>query len=113
VIPRTVLGESGVRYLIGYAARLEAAGLVAAGRPVLVLAPGGLLGWPDVRVRNGEPPVPEFAPLELDMPAQPRGAPLLPTVAASYRALGLPRPSPSRSTPRGRSPRPKPRPAEA
>lgn len=104
VIPRAAHVGERVRYLIGYAARLEAAGLVAAGRPVLVLAPGGMLAWPDVRVRPGEPPTPEFAPLELDMPAQPVGAPVLPTVAASYRALGLPSPSPRRP-PSARPPR--------
>lgn len=109
VIPRTVPGDAGLRYLIGYAARLEASALAGMGRAVLVFAPGGMLAWPDVRVRKGKPPVPAFSPFEVDLPPIPPGGVLLPTVAASYRALGLADPAPRRP-PRpkrnGRKPRP-------
>jgi hypothetical protein len=94
------------RYLLGYSARLEAEGVLAAGLPVLVLAPGGLVAWPDVRVHPAAPPVATHNPIELDMPEPPREGVILPTVAASYRALGLPRPRPWRPPrpPRRREP---------
>jgi hypothetical protein len=89
-----------VRYLLGYAARQEADALAALGVPVLVLTPETVAAWPDVRVRPAEN-APRWLPVEMDMPAPPRGA-LLPTVAASYRALGIAPPGP----------RPAPRPAK-
>jgi hypothetical protein len=110
VVPSTTRpDEHGRRlYRLGYAARLEAEGVLAAGRPVLVLAPGGLVAWPDVRVHAATGRHSIFAPLELDMPeAPPRGV-VLPTVAASYRALGLGRPKPWRPP---RPPRSPPRPS--
>lgn len=107
VIPRKVRHpETGARrYLLGYAARLEAEGLLSLGLPVLVLVPGGLVGWPDVRVHAAPPPASPWVPLELDMPEPPPEGITLPTVAASYRALGLGRPRPWRPP---RAPRPAP-----
>jgi hypothetical protein len=101
VLPRTTRnaapeGARRPRYLLGYAARLEALGLIAACRAVLVLAPGGLVAWPDVRVHPAGEGVGHRNPLEIDMPEAPRGGIVLPTVAASYRALGLGRPRPWR-----------------
>jgi hypothetical protein len=100
----------GPRYLIGYSARLEAEGLLAAGLPVLVLVPGGLVAWPDVRTHPAEAPVSVHNPIELVVPAPPREGVVLATVAASYRALGLPRPRPWRPP---RPPRPRRPPASA
>lgn len=104
VIPRRVNPEGlPPRYLLGYAARAEAEQLAARGLPVLVLAPrAGLVAWPDVRVHPAAAPAPTWYPLELDMPAPGPGT-TLPTVAASYRALGLGRP-PAVPAP-GRKPR--------
>lgn len=98
VIPRKSVppGASSPRYLLGYAASLEAAGLFALGLPVLVFAPGGMLAWPDVRAHPAVEPHPSYATVELDVPPAPPQGVLLPTVAASYRALGLPRPRPRR-----------------
>lgn len=93
------------RHLIGYSARLEAEGLLAAGLPVLVLVPGGLITWADVRAHPAAPPASMFNPIELDIPEAPSRGVILPTVAASYRVLGLPRPRPWRP--------PRPRAAES
>lgn len=87
-----------VVHLLGYAAKQEADSLAALGVPVLVLAPSGVVTWADVRPwANPEPP--PWLPITVDMPAPPEGA-VLPTVAASYRALGIDNPGP-------RKPRPK------
>lgn len=80
-------------HVLGYGARQEADALTRLGMPVLVLTPSGLAAWPDVRVRPAEG-TPSYLPIEVQMPA---GAPppgLLPTVAASYRALGIAPPRP-------------------
>ena len=96
-----------VRYLIGYPARLEAEGLMRAGLPVLVFGPRGLAAWPDVLVRPaGEPLPPSHLSIELIMPDLAEAP--LPTVAASFRALGLeappgPRRQPPRRPERGRA----------
>jgi hypothetical protein len=114
VIPRKVRHpETGaLRYLLGYAARLEAEGLLSLGLPVLVLVPGGLVGWPDVRVHAAAAPASPRVPLEIDVPKAPAEGVILPTVAASYRALGLARPRPWRPPraprPNGTKPPPKP-----
>jgi hypothetical protein len=101
VVPRKALHrETGEqRYLLGYSARMEAEGLIALGLPVLVLAPGGPLGWPDVRVHAAPPPASPRLAMEIDVPAPPAAGVVLPTVAASYQALGLPRPRPRRRPP--------------
>lgn len=82
------------RYLTGYAARQEADALAELGVPVLVLAPGGTVAWPDVRAHRAEG-TPRWLPIEIDLPAPPPGA-ILPTVAASYRALGIAPPRPAK-----------------
>jgi hypothetical protein len=108
VLPRSSATNSPdgrTRYLLGYSARLEAEGLLAAALPVLVFTPGGLVAWPDVRVRPAAAPVSVYNPLELDIPAPSPSGALLPTVAASYRALGLPRPRPRPGRPRRPAPR--------
>jgi hypothetical protein len=107
VIPRKVRHpDTGARrYLLGYAARLEAEGLLALGLPVLVLVPGGLVAWPDVSVHAAAAPASPWVPLEIDMPEPPPEGVMLPTVAASYRALGLGRPHRWRPP---RAPRPAP-----
>jgi hypothetical protein len=93
---------SGV-WLIGGSARAEAEGLAARGVPVLVLAPRGLVAWPDVRARPAPEPHPLHSPIVLDMPAPARWR-QLPTVAASLRAIGI---RPPRRSPRAASsPRP-------
>ena len=75
-------------WVIGGSARAEAVGLVAAGLPVLVLTPDGLVGWPDVRTRPAPEPHPPQYQWALDMPAPARWREL-PTVAASLRAIGI------------------------
>jgi len=97
-----------VRYLIGYAGRLEADELCAAGVPVLVFTPRGMAAWPDVLVQPaGEPLPPPHLSQELFLPELPDRP--LPTVAASYRAMGLSLPAPRkprRSTSASASARP-------
>jgi hypothetical protein len=98
VLPRAVHApDEPVRYLIGYAAAAEARELAALGVPVLVFAPGGLAAWPDVRTHAAAEPHPFWLAVELDMPALP--AEPLPTVAAAFRAIGLPPPRPPRPRP--------------
>jgi hypothetical protein len=85
VIPRRLAAQEA--WVIGPSARAEAIGLVAAGVPVLVLTPRGLVAWPDVRARE-VPDYPQHSRIALDMPAPQRWREL-PTVAASLRAIGV------------------------
>jgi hypothetical protein len=90
VIPRWLPAQEA--WVIGPSARAEAVGLVAAGVPVLVLTPRGLVAWPDVRARE-VPEYPQHARWALDLPAPARWREL-PTVAASLRAIGVRPPRP-------------------
>jgi hypothetical protein len=109
VVPYAWRREDTLRHLIGYPARLEAEGLAAEGVPVLVFTPRGLAAWPDVLVRPaGEPLPPPYLSQEVILPDLPEAP--LPTVAASFRALGLQPPARSRPpSPRPGSGRPAPR----
>jgi hypothetical protein len=93
VLCRQFTVSSGeILHLLGYAARQEADKLAALGVPVLVLAPSGIVTWADCRAwANPDPP--PWLPITVDMPEVPEGR-TLPTVAASYRALGIAPPGP-------------------
>ena len=96
VIPRAWREADGsVRHLLGPAARIEADQLAALGVPVLVVSPAGLVAWPDVRVSGAPQPGPRRLPWLVELPAP--GVRVLPTVAASYAALGIVRPVPDRA----------------
>jgi len=97
-------GPPPPRYQLGDAARAEAEGLAALGVPVLVLTGSGLCAWPDIRVVPAPEPHPRRSPWLAELPAP--GVVVLPTVAASYRALGLPAPAGRRERKGGRAPRP-------
>lgn len=94
VLPRAWGLDGETVHVVGAAARDEAAALVAAGVPVLVLTPVGLLAWPDVRLVPAPEGVSPRYPWRVEAPGP--SSVLLPTVAASYRAMGLPRPAPRR-----------------
>lgn len=75
------------RRLIGRAAQREAESFAAAGRPVLVTTGRRLVAWPDVNRVKATAPYPGVWPIEIGLPAPPPAP--LPTMAASFRALGL------------------------
>jgi hypothetical protein len=93
------------QYFIGPAAADEARRLVALAVPVLVLAPGDMAAWPDVALRELPPDEPRLRHTRYEVLMPARAPRPLPTVAASYRAVGIapPRPQPSRPTGRPRA----------
>ena len=96
VVPRRYRRTDGAfGFLVGDAATDEAERLTAAGLPVLVLMTRGMAAWPDVRTR----PIPGARRLDLDLPAPLPAGRVLPTLAASYRALGVSLPPPPRPRP--------------
>jgi hypothetical protein len=89
---------SASQYFIGPAAADEANRLAGLGVPVLVLAPDDMAAWPDVALRELPPDEPRLRHTRYEVMMPARSPRPLPTVAASYRALGIapPRPQPSR-----------------
>ena len=91
VLPRQWRKPGGPeRAVIGEAARAEALGLVALGVPVLVFAGAALVAWPDVRLVEAPSGRPPRFPWLVELPAG--SGVILPTLAASYRAMGLAEP---------------------